>query len=61
MAKHCESCLLRVRYDKKPQSLLGRLWKWHITWCPGWKSYMNSLPEQERRELAEKYDLPKFK
>jgi len=41
--------------------LLGRLWRWHAGWCPGWKSYMNSLPDQERLELAEKYDLAKFK
>jgi hypothetical protein len=40
---------------------LGRLWRWHAGWCPGWKSYMKSLPEEERRELAEKYDLAKFK
>jgi len=57
----CTACSFRARYDKNPQSLLGRLWRWHANWCPGWKSYMNSLPEQERRELAEKYDLPKFK
>lgn len=57
----CKKCLLRAQYDKNPQSLLGRLWRWHAGWCPGWKSYMKSLPEQERRELAEKYDLQKFK
>lgn len=57
----CAACSFRARYDKNPQSLLGRLWRWHAGWCPGWKSYMKSLPEQERRELAEKYDLPKYK
>ena len=57
----CESCSLRAKYDKNPRSLLGRLWKWHVNWCPGWKSYMKSLPDQERIELAEKYDLNKFK
>jgi len=57
----CAACSFRARYDKNPQSLLGRLWRWHAGWCPGWKSYMKSLPEQERRELAEKYDLNKFK
>ncbi len=56
----CTKCVLRGRYDKNPQSLLGRLWRWHANWCPGWKSYMKSLPDQERRELAEKYHLPKF-
>jgi|UniRef100_A0A7C3Z3S0 hypothetical protein len=57
----CRSCFLRARYDKKPQSWLGRLWKWHANWCPGWKSYLKSLPDQERKALAEKYDLPKFR
>jgi len=57
----CAACSFRARYDQNPQSLLGRLWRWHAGWCPGWKSYMKSLPEQERRELAEKYDLNKFK
>jgi IS1 family transposase len=57
----CAACSFRARYDKNPRSLLGRLWRWHANWCPGWKSYMKSLPDQERRELAEKYDLPKFK
>jgi hypothetical protein len=57
----CKTCLMRAQYDKNPQSLLGRLWRWHAGWCPGWKSYMKSLPDQERLELAEKYDLAKFK
>jgi IS1 family transposase len=57
----CAACSFRARYDKNPRSLLGRLWKWHANFCPGWKSYMKSLPDQERMELAEKYDLPKFK
>ena len=57
----CAACSFRARYDKNPQSLLGRLWRWHAGWCPGWKSYMKSLPEQERRELTEKYALPQYK
>ena len=62
MAEHwCSKCFFRGQYDKNPQSLLGRLWRWHAGWCPGWKSYMKSLPDQERLELAEKYDLARFK
>ncbi len=52
----CEKCKFRAVYDKKPQSILGRIWKWHIGWCPGWKSYMKSLPEAEREKMAEKYE-----
>lgn len=61
MFKHmCAQCSFRARYDRNPRSWLGRLWKWHINWCPGWKIYLKSLPEPERRQVAEKYDLPKF-
>lgn len=57
----CNSCFFKAQYDKNPRSWLGRLWRWHINWCPGWKNYMKSLPDQERLEIAEKYDLAKFK
>jgi hypothetical protein len=56
----CDACIFRARYDNNSKSLLGRLWKWHANWCPGWKSYMTSLPNDERRQLAEKYGLLKF-
>jgi hypothetical protein len=55
----CAACSFRTRYDKNPQSLLGRLWKWHAGWCPGWKSYMKSLPDEERAQLSERYGLKK--
>lgn len=62
MAKHnCGNCGFRAKYDNNPKSFLGRLWKWHINWCPGWKTYMKSLPDEERHALAENYDLKKIK
>ena len=62
MEEHnCENCNFRAKYDNNPKSLLGMLWRWHAGWCPGWKSYMNSLSEEKRNSLAEKYDLSKFK
>lgn len=51
----CDTCKMRARYDAKPESLLGRLWKWHIRWCPGWKRYLRSLPEDEREAVTQKY------
>jgi hypothetical protein len=61
MAKHnCEKCVFRAKYDNNSKSFLGRLWKWHISWCPGWKGYITSLPSDERMTLAEKYDLKKY-
>jgi hypothetical protein len=56
----CETCRFRARYDRNPRSFLGRLWKWHASWCPGWKGYMASLAKEERTQLAQKYQLKKF-
>ncbi|MBP7736673.1 MAG: hypothetical protein KA369_11920 [Spirochaetes bacterium] len=53
--KGCADCPARKNYDKDPASLTGRLWKWHIRFCPGWKGYISSLPEDERRAVLEKY------
>ncbi|WP_428561885.1 MAG: hypothetical protein ACP59X_19975 [Solidesulfovibrio sp. DCME] len=39
----CEKCPLRRLAEKKPQSFLARLWRWHTGWCPGWKRYQASL------------------
>lgn len=43
----CEDCPIRRRAEAKPQSLLARLWRWHTTWCPGWKSYQKELHARE--------------
>ena len=51
----CETCRLRARYDAKPKSFLGRFWKWHIRWCPGWKSYIKSLSGDERQKIIARY------
>jgi hypothetical protein len=56
MSDHnCEKCALRKKYDKHPSSLLGRFWKFHIKFCPGWKGYLKSVSEEKRRELFSKY------
>ncbi len=62
MAKHnCETCKFRAIYDNKPNSILGRVWRWHAGWCPGWKGYITSLPDEERIKLADKYEMKKYK
>lgn len=43
MAHNCESCKWRAKAEKKPNSFMGKLWKWHTRWCPGWKAYQASL------------------
>jgi len=39
----CETCPIRARAERKPNSLIARLWRWHTTWCPGWKAYQKQL------------------
>jgi hypothetical protein len=57
---NCGACAFRAKYDEKPKSFLGRLWRWHANWCPGWKAYMTDLPEDERKTIAEKYNMKKY-
>ncbi len=58
---NCERCAFRGKYDRNPKSILGRLWRWHADWCPGWWSYTRSLSAEERRRLAERYDMPRLR
>ena len=60
MAHQCENCKLRAKYDRKPKSLAGRFWRWHINFCPGWKAYFNSLSEEQKAALREKYSFTKY-
>ena len=61
MAHQCEHCKLRANYDKKPNSLMGRFWRWHINFCPGWKSYFTSQDEEKKTELRAKYNFTKYR
>ena len=58
--QNCENCSFRAKYDNNPKSILGRIWRWHANWCPGWKMYMTSVPDEKRVELAEKYNMTKY-
>lgn len=55
----CADCTFRAKYDNNPKSILGKIWRWHIGFCPGWKAYMKSLPEEERAKIRKKYKLEK--
>ena len=57
---NCDKCSLRAKYDQKPKSFAGRFWRWHINFCPGWKAYMSSLPDEERRQIASQYNQKKY-
>ncbi|THB78770.1 MAG: hypothetical protein D6B25_03305 [Desulfobulbaceae bacterium] len=53
----CQTCKWRMIHDEKPRSILGRLWRFHINFCPGWKKYMNDCAPEERLALVKKYNL----
>jgi hypothetical protein len=42
----CETCPMRQKAEANPKSLMARLWRWHTTWCPGWKAYQEHLAKQ---------------
>lgn len=56
----CVTCPMRAKYDEDPKSFKGRFWRWHIGFCPGWKSYMHSLDESTRHSIAQKYQIKKY-
>ena len=60
MEQKCENCKLRAYYDRNPKSVLGRFWRWHINFCPGWKAYFTSLDEEKKSELRKKYQFTKY-
>jgi hypothetical protein len=59
--QHCANCAFRARYDKSPKSILGRLWRWHINFCPGWKGYFTSLSPEEKARVAVQYEFKKYR
>ena len=57
----CSTCPMRAKHDSRPDSLAGRFWRWHINYCPGWKSYFSSLSDSEKEEIRKKYDFTKYR
>jgi len=47
MESRCEVCKLRRYAERKPKSLISRIWRWHTTWCPGWKAYQKELAREQ--------------
>lgn len=43
MASGCATCGLRARAERSPHRWWAKLWRWHTTWCPGWKAYQREL------------------
>lgn len=53
----CKDCYMKARYERNPRALMCRLWHWHTSFCPGWKTYMRSLSEDEREQMIVRYNL----
>jgi len=49
MAHKCETCGLRARSERNPNSIIAKIWRWHTKWCPGWKSYQKYLASQQQQ------------
>jgi hypothetical protein len=47
----CETCVFRMRAEERPNSFSGRFWRWHTTWCPGWKAYQKALAENQIKDV----------
>lgn len=39
----CETCPMRKKAEENPKGFMSRLWRWHTSWCPGWKAYQAHL------------------
>ncbi len=53
----CDDCPMRARYDANPKSFIGRFWRWHIKFCPGWKKYMKTLDQEKKDQIIKKYHI----
>lgn len=43
MASKCANCAMRKNAEANPEKLMSKIWKWHTSWCPGWKAYQKEL------------------
>ena len=60
MTVNCAKFTFRARYDQNSKSILGRIWRWHINFCPGFKKYFQGLSRPERLETAQRYNFNKY-
>ncbi len=53
MKSGCESCKWHSYAERKSNSLISKLWRWHTKWCPGWTAYQKELAKcgEESRDF----------
>ena len=39
---------------------MGRFWRWHINFCPGWKNYFTHQDDETKATLRQKYNFKKY-
>ena len=44
----CETCRFRKYAERKPNSIVSRIWRWHTGWCPAWRAYQKKLAEEQQ-------------
>ena len=58
LSKGCATCKFRSYAERKPTSIIARLWRWHTGWCPGWRGYQKALAEELRAKEASETATP---
>jgi hypothetical protein len=53
----CAECKMRRKYEDNPKSLIARFWHWHTNFCPGWRTFFESLSAEDRAAMKNKYNL----
>jgi hypothetical protein len=39
LAEVCHKCEICPFADKRPNSVFGKIMRWHRTWCPAWAAH----------------------
>ncbi len=51
---------MRAKYDRKPKSLAGRFWRWHIIFVQVGKPISPPWRRKRKRSCGEKYSFKKY-
>ncbi len=46
MTSRCETCKFCKWAESRPETVIGKIWKWHTGWCPCWKAYQEDLAKR---------------
>ena len=47
---NCETCAMRAYAQRRPDSVISKVWRWHQGWCPAEKAYQAQLAEDAEKE-----------